>query len=327
MITLKDLLVDAPAEAKVAVTKVRDRTKAVIRDAMRAECRLSMMGVRDQYGTPTAVGHVPIHVRDGYPAGVETVALPDDARRLIAVAAYAGSVRAARGSVDDLTALHLALTRLTGNSPPNLASPNSIVELREWTDTLLQALERDNPIAKILAVDEDVLGVYACESGVEDDTVANGAEISLYWAPISLVARSLGESVENVTVVVLAHEMAHAYTQLGADIEGRRWPTASFLRADRALVEALAQYYTSRCLLRLRDRLPGAIRAFEALLKLQNPIYRGHEEWEQNASPEAVRWAMLEARRQAIDDMANFVERLQEATVRCPPLPDLPKQA
>jgi hypothetical protein len=39
--------------------------------------------------------------------------------------------------------------------------------------------------------------------------------------------------------VVLAHELAHAYTQLGADIDGRRWAAPSFAKAETALKEGL----------------------------------------------------------------------------------------
>src|SRR4029077_10395808 len=45
----------------------------------------------------------------------------------------------------------------------------------------------------------------------------------------------LGCDVEDLTVVVLTHELAHAYTQLGADIEGRRWAAPLFAKAEIAL--------------------------------------------------------------------------------------------
>jgi hypothetical protein len=60
------------------------------------------------------------------------------------------------------------------------------------------------------------------------------------------VSEWMGCTVEDLTVVVLTHELAHAYTQLGADIEGRRWPAAAFAAAESGLKEGLAQYYTDR---------------------------------------------------------------------------------
>jgi hypothetical protein len=67
-----------------------------------------------------------------------------------------------------------------------------------------------------------------------------------HWLGVGL----LGCQVEDLTIVVLVHELAHAYTQNGADIEGRRWATISFAKAETALKEGLAQYYTDRAALR-----------------------------------------------------------------------------
>src|SRR5438045_984553 len=78
------------------------------------------------------------------------------------------------------------------------------------------------------------------------------------WGVIGLVSDWVGSSVEDLTIVVLTHELAHAYTQLGADIDGRRWPAAAFRRADLPLTEGLAQYYTQAVLERLKDRFDGA---------------------------------------------------------------------
>ena len=38
-----------------------------------------------------------------------------------------------------------------------------------------------------------------------------------------------GFDVEALTYVVLAHELAHAYTHLGRDIDGNAWDTESTL--------------------------------------------------------------------------------------------------
>ena len=58
----------------------------------------------------------------------------------------------------------------------------------------------------------------------------------------------MGCKVEDLTMVVPVHELAHAYTQLGADIEGRRWAVNAFARADIELKEGLAQYYMRQIL-------------------------------------------------------------------------------
>ena len=63
---------------------------------------------------------------------------------------------------------------------------------------------------------------------------------------IGLVYLLRGISVAGITVQVLAHQLAHADTHLGADSDGRRWGTNLLQRTGRALPEGLAQFYTCR---------------------------------------------------------------------------------
>jgi hypothetical protein len=108
------------------------------------------------------------------------------------------------------------------------------------------------PLKKVLSVREDFLGIYEYDARglFADEQAINRATIRLYWGVIGLVSEWLGCSIEEV----LAHELAHAYTQLGADIDGRRWAAPSFAKAETALKEGLAQYYTDRVLRRLEAR-------------------------------------------------------------------------
>ncbi len=56
---------------------------------------------------------------------------------------------------------------------------------------------------------------------------AAGSKIARRNTVIGLVSEWLGCAVEDLAIVVLTHELAHAYTQLGADIEGLRWAAPS----------------------------------------------------------------------------------------------------
>lgn len=118
----------------------------------------------------------------------------------------------------------------------------------EWAKTSLKELNDSDPLRILFDVNEDILGVYRYKtSGVKsDDRAINRASIELYWAVIGLVAGYAACTVEDLTVVVLTHELAHAYTQLGADADGGRWQARRFASAGIAVVEGLAQYYSRR---------------------------------------------------------------------------------
>ena len=184
---------------------------------------------------------------------------------------------------------------------------------------LLKEASRANVLGQIFAIREDVLGVYRFNPPTQPswgDTDDANARIELFWGVIGLVSRLLGVSLEGLTMKVLAHELAHAYTHVGADADGRRWGTTAFQRTDRTLLEGLAQYYTCRVLERLGKQAPGAMDAYEKLLPHQPEIYRTHLGWLENHSPEEVREAMLTIRCRDAGRLAEFELLLGESKAR-----------
>jgi hypothetical protein len=116
-----------------------------------------------------------------------------------------------------------------------------------------------------------------------------------------------------LTGVVLAHELAHAYSHVGSDADDRYWSTDLFAKSDHELKEGLAQYYTMRVCQRIAESHPGLLNAFDALLLHQPDAYRVHAKWE-NATAERVRLAMLETRRTLRKGtLGEFKGRLQIA--------------
>ena len=101
----------------------------------------------------------------------------------------------------------------------------------------------------------------------------------LFWLPIGIFAVMNRIPIEAMTVVVLAHELAHAYTHLGHDIDGLDWRTDEFAGTHIAVIEGLAQFYTHIVGGNLSSLIPAAQTAFDTLLQRQHPIYRTHETW------------------------------------------------
>jgi|LauGreSBDMM110SN_4_FD.fasta_scaffold22649_2 hypothetical protein len=117
------------------------------------------------------------------------------------------------------------------------AGPGDVHDIRgvhQTANAWLKKLDEMRTMERIFDIREDVLGAYYFRI----------PEIRLYWVVIGIVARAIGVSVEALTVVVLAHELAHAYTHLGHDIDNERWETERFARTELDIVEGLAQFYT-----------------------------------------------------------------------------------
>ena len=146
-------------------------------------------------------------------------------------------------------------------------------------------------------INEDVMGEYRPHSKA----------IALHWIPIALIARGIEVSIEDLTLVVLAHEVAHAYTHVGMDIGGSWWETEAFIKTDRAVTEGLAQYFTFVFLAKhaKTESAPGPLAAYRKLLEHQGPDYHTHLAWiddhddddDVSLPPsEAIRLALLDGR-------------------------------
>jgi hypothetical protein len=177
---------------------------------------------------------------------------------------------------------------------------DDIARVQQTAQAWLAELDRVQAIEKITGINEDVLGAYFFRI----------PEIRIYWVVIGITACALGISAEALTVVVLAHELAHAYTHLGRDIDSVRWETEQFALADLDIVEGLAQFYTAVLCRRLDERMPAAMAAYKRLLEKQSGPYRAHEAWVKNDEEggEIMRVAMIECRSQGMTEAAKFAE-------------------
>ena len=149
------------------------------------------------------------------------------------------------------------------------ATPKDILRVGETAKAWMSLIEELQAVDRIVGINEDVLGAYFYKV----------PEIRLYWAAIGIVARLIGVSIESLTVVVLAHELSHAYTHLGYDIDDHRWDTDLFAQTDIHVVEGLAQFYTKVVCEHLEGRIPEAKSAFDSLLKKQGPAYTSFQRW------------------------------------------------
>ncbi len=263
-----------------------------IRDLLRAETGLKISVAGDARS-------VPVKVFDGMPKPFAKTMREFD--RLIWLLLHRPAVEAVAFGAEFMERHQGKVQAAWGDA----AGPSDAIDIRNVRDTAnawLKKLDEMNAMERIFDIHEDVLGAYYFRI----------PEIRLYWVVIGIVARALGVSVEALTVVVLAHELAHAYTHFGLDIDNERWDTDRFARAELDIVEGLAQFYTQVVCKRIGQRMPAALHAYQALLAKQSGPYKAHLSWvrENEQGGEIVRISMIECRSRGIEASSDFVDAI-----------------
>jgi len=322
---LADLVDAVPADVEERVDKTRQRFNGLVRAILREEMalRLSMPSIDSDRSAKLETTTVPVRLKAGVPLvdnspvevkNVEVIDIVLGCHRSGLEALASGAAASSR-LVDVLEASGVAAP---GSYPSH---EHQICE--RWARTFLERLKEADPLTHILDFREDILGRYLYRLPQFIQPLNQWTkdpyrgEVELYWGVIGLVAELLGSTPEDLAVVILSHELAHAYTHIGADIDGSRWGSMDFKNSAVELKEGLAQYYTQRVCIRLQDRCPGALRAFEELLPRQPERYWTHVRWiETKSSPEHVRTAMLETRRRGSGNATTFEETLAQARAR-----------
>ena len=99
--------------------------------------------------------------------------------------------------------------------------------------------------------------------------------IPIYWMPLAILAPLLNVPLSSLSITTLCHELVHAYSHRGVDIDGRGWKTPHFVNADTYVMEGIAQYYTEQVMRGLIARLPDGLGAFSRFaLKASSTVYR-----------------------------------------------------
>jgi hypothetical protein len=296
-ILLRKLLEQLPPDTEERVRKAKDRWNTRIREALRRETRLSLHR-RDEYRDKDEIIAVPINLCPGLPEELRPLddKIADEHELALLLAPYRQIITALANSTKSATdELLPALSRSKFASllPRNIG--HDISSVGQFAQFLLARLKSFDLTDFVLKVNKDILGVYRYKlwRAVDDPQ----PKIELYWGVIGLIARDLALEPEQLTCVVLAHELAHGYSHVGADADDQYWTTKAFSVSSPEVVEGLAQYYGWLVCKRLDETLPGTLNSYNALLEKQSGPYRTHVTWMHEFTPEHVRLAMLHTRR------------------------------
>lgn len=276
-------LIPADAEERVAAT-VR-QFNSLLREHIRSETGLRLSDEKSR----SAVG---VEVVDGFPDSVSRlIDRYGDALlwHLIMLQPKLGGV------VEGLDALLMSWDAFENWTllPDEARGSQGALERSLRIAHILQTLAVTREVfAEIKEIREDILGAYYFVG-------PRSPRIEIYWMAQALFAAAFGLRIEDLTIVTLAHELAHAYTHVGRDIDGSAWRDLGFAQSDSAVVEGLAQHYTAVVTGRVSVRAPGAQNAYEVLLQHQSEAYLAHDSWFEKSvrqRGEIVRFAMLQAR-------------------------------
>lgn len=292
---LRPLLQECLPGAEERVQRTVKAWNQSVRDQLRAETALRLSTADQQVA-------VPVRVTDGLPPPWHKVlTLPEPILRLVLmrsrIAEAVGGVRIVREQLSDVVGF--VASELHANR--RIPSEEELGSVQDLLALLADELSRVQLFEDIWREPVDCLGAYYFLKPI----------VEIYWMPIGFTAAQFEIDVEALTCVVLAHELAHAYTHLGQDIDGHQWATRDFAATSGYVVEGLAQYYARAVCRNVAARYPAALMAFDALLEHQKPgPYGDFESWTKGLQDpgEHLRRAMLECRKQGVRDYGRFRE-------------------
>lgn len=298
---LRGLLRECVPEGESRVRQAVKDWNLQVREQLRVETALRL-SAEDQSVT------VPVRVTDGVPPPLwQRLNIPDTSLRLLllrgTIAAAAQGVHLIRADLDAVRSL-VASEVASGDDLP---SEPELARVARLLSLLTEELADVRLFDDIWREPVDWLGAYFFRKPL----------VEIYWIPIAFEAARSQLEIEALTYVVLAHELAHAYTHLGRDIDGHSWRTEDFAGTSGYVVEGLAQHYARMLCRKVEPRFPAALRAFDAMLEHQRPgPYADFENWVSGVRHpgEHLRQSMLELRRKGLRKYAEFQRVLGGST-------------
>lgn len=289
---IRQLLNSEQSNVKKRVDQTCKQANIVIREYLRSETALKLSQADRRQA-------VPYQVVDGIPLSLAEMlkTLPEPILLLLLQKKQLISY----GEM----ALNFVISRypeITKVMQPEKDLQNNLKSSSEYLNKILIKIDDLKLPDKIQEIKEDVLGAYFFHMPV----------IKIYWMPIGLIAGILDVSVEDLSFVVLAHELAHAYSHLGLDIDGAKWDTKAFADTDIMIVEGLAQYYTESICEKYAGRQPHVIDAFKKLLAKQSKPYTHFRSWEIKNASEVVRFSMIAARSNNLKKYEDFLDAMAD---------------
>lgn len=313
-------------DAKRQVETVKDKWNSRVREMLRNETGLKFQRMEYSYAHQSSsnaegkeytkqaddsMKRAPIKIVDGFPPPLvrHFAELSDQADILLRQKDFATT----KATLDFASANFDRMLKYF-KEPSGRVNPIQLGYVAAFFDGIVKEVSRYNPIEQLLNMHKECYGAYYFRI----------PEIHIYWLPIAIMAQTSSVvDIESLTFIVLAHELAHAYTHQGKDIDGTDWNTEDFAHTDEDIVEGIAQFYTLQLCKRMRVHSSRFEDSFMAMVERQARPYTRFMEWikemksgQKKPHGEIIRAAMLQARRLPILEIDAFEHGIHELKSR-----------
>ena len=231
-IKIEDLLAGLDSDIESKVESTCKKLKPVIQNALRNQSLL-LKRQREANGQRTEGENVdvPVVVESGVPEHLRGWTPPNFDTLSTLIAAHRPMIARTKQGLAMVADLLQMVASLPGATELISGRDDHIPPVLELLDDLLRSVSGIRLTRTILGAGGDALGRYIYrELRPNRPRKERVPRIELYWQMIGFVANQLDVTVEDLTIVVLSHEQAHAYTHLGYDANGCAWELDSFAR-------------------------------------------------------------------------------------------------
>jgi hypothetical protein len=275
-----------------------NRWKPRVQEAIRDVTRLKLSEDRNSSKRLA----VPIQIKAGFPSSIDELAhttISEGQRIVELIGTYESYIKSLEITSLPFQGLAVELRRSDGFSVEANSLQQMLHSIGLATTELRQHLKNANLGNILKMVEGDIMGAYHFREQRDlFGSRISGTRIDLYWLIIGAASRLIGVDVERLTVLVMAHELGHAYSHVGSDASGRIWADG-FAHAELGVVEGIAQYYTWAVSKHLDEHHYSNFKeAYESKISCQSGPYVVHKPWTEKYSLEVFRHALMQARTQ-----------------------------
>ena len=272
---------------KIEVERIVKQWNLIVREMIRNETGLKLQH-NEQYV------QIPVRVQNGFPTAIKDIINKFQHPELWNLFLGRHRIQDTIPGFQIVNENYKHLNKVIANYP----NYEDLAHMEKFMSKLFESLSFDEMFLDLKSLKVDLLGAYLFKKG----------EVIIHCDVIAFLALVYKIPLNCLTIIALTHELAHAYTHLGMDIDGIDWDTEAFSNSDLEVIEGMAQFYTHVISEKMESKQPGVNYAFNELLLHQSAPYLLHLKWlkDRKRVGEIMRQTILEFRRIQVGRLIEF---------------------